>query len=155
MTIFASRRKAQPDRTEPDPVADCEAFLRGRLAEFLEGSGQSVPNWIWINLLAHASHDELRAEATALPGSADRARDWRRSRAYLAAEVLVLADDPDALFAVQQQVLCPLEADLAGLSACVRWGPSDLASHVNAALASYRVTGRRPWDTARQTGPCS
>ncbi len=105
---------------------ECEAFLSGELAE----SGprrQRRPVWVWTNLLAHGSMAQLV-----------RAGEWRRARAYLAAEVLMFAERCGSLESVQQGALVPLELELAGTRGLERWTPAEWVSTVVAALEAHR-----------------
>jgi hypothetical protein len=55
-------RRRSGDRSEAifrELVEDCEAFLAGRLVEFLERRKALVPAWAWTNLLAHGSVEQL------------------------------------------------------------------------------------------------
>lgn len=111
---FMRERRADTDGAQL--VAECEAFLAGTYAEYVESLGGRVPGWAWANLLAHGSVDDLRATAALLhfaravhPGGG-----WRAARAYLAAEVVGLVDGGAcSLRDVQEQVLVPVELVLA------------------------------------------
>ena len=55
-------RTAEPDLTgETDVVKECEAFLAGRLAEEWIRDHRQVPDWAWLNVIAHGSHAQLAA----------------------------------------------------------------------------------------------
>lgn len=133
-------------------VADCEAFLLGRLAERLEDQGVAVPVWAWTNLLAHASEGELRAEITAAPQGRPDTRDWHRARAFLAAEVLSVADARASLVDLQERCLRPMELDLAESLEVTWWRPSELAMHVDSLLAPQKATERYPSHSVRSRG---
>lgn len=127
-------------RQRRELVGDCEAFLLGRLAERLEDEGGGVPAWAWTNLLAHGAATDLVAEcATERHGGRPWNRDWRRARSYLAAEVLAMTGANETLAQLQEQVLRPLELDLAGSPRTRLWQPNQWVVHVATALASHRV----------------
>lgn len=138
---------------QPELVRDCEAFLLGGLAERFEALGLGVPTWAWTNLLAHATFDQLSAEVTAAPTGRPEARDFRRSRAYLAAEVLAVVDGSDALAELQRRVLQPMELDLSETLRVMWWRPSELARHVNVVLAQARHVAHGPSARAPKEAP--
>jgi len=91
-------------------VGDCEAFLTGRIAERIERRSGCVPAWAWMNLLAHGTEEELRAECgTSRPPWTPV---WRQARSYLAGEVLDFADACGSLSEIQLRVLAPVELAL-------------------------------------------
>lgn len=134
-------------------VEDSEAFLLGGLAERLEQQGLGVPTWAWTNLLAHGSYSDLSTEATTTPKGNPATRDFRRSRAYLAAEVLAVVHGPRSLVELQRRVLQPMELELSETLRVMWWRPSDLAGHVNSVLAPYRHVEHSPSDRFRRQGP--
>ena len=134
MGVFARKRRRSAAASDHETADDCAAFLSGHLAERLLERGTATPVWVWVNLLAHGTYEELLCE-----GAATRVTDWQRSRAYLAAEVVAVARDPGPLLTLQESVLRPLELGLAASSDVSSWDPSQLASHVNAALAAHRA----------------
>lgn len=152
MALFGSKWSSESDQPRPAVVADCEAFLLGHLAEWLVDQGSGVPVWAWVNLLAHGSYEELRSEVSAQPGGRFGVRDWKRSRAYLAAEVLAIADGTGPLLTLQEAALRPLECELAESPEVNRWSPSTLASHVNTALAAQRALEHNPMSPVRREG---
>ena len=116
---------------------ECEAFLSGELAE----SGprrQRRPVWVWTNLLAHGSMAQLVRAGAQRSSLRGRAGEWRRARAYLAAEVLMFAERCGSLESVQQGALVPLELELAGTRGLERWTPAEWVSTVVAALEAHR-----------------
>jgi hypothetical protein len=129
-------------RTDSDPdhgaaesaVEDCAAFLSGHLAEYLFDHHKAIPAWAWVNLLAHGTYEDLLGEL-----ASTQSREWTRSRAYLAAEVVAIATNPTSLHNLQETVLRPLELSFASSSDVRQWSPSQLARHVNAALTAYRA----------------
>jgi hypothetical protein len=126
-------------------VDECEAFLSGHLAERLSTDGP-LPAWVWINLLAHASEEELRAECKRTPRGL-----WEAHRARLAGEVLDLAATSGSLGDLQRQALIPLELDLASGPDP---SPSDArhwAAAVSEALDRFRRAQRRSERAAEQS----
>ena len=125
-------------------VEECEKFLTGGLAEHSFRTTGFVPDWTWINLLAHGTYPELvraRDKPTrALHGEFsesgqwfNRVERWRRARSYLAAEVLDVAGSQGQLVELQRRTLLPLEQELAS---CQGSGASDLKGWVNLVVAA-------------------
>jgi hypothetical protein len=86
-------------------VEQFEAFLEGRYAELCKGWGEPVPPWAWMNLLAHASEDRLRAAADSSDGE-----QWQRARRFVAGELVDLVDTRRrSLATIQRRVLVPFE----------------------------------------------
>jgi len=125
-------------------VGDAEAFLLGHIAERFEEQGLVVPTWAWTNLLAHGEASELRDERAGERQPARTLnRDWRRARAYLAAEVLSLVGAHVPLHVLQERVLHPVELALATARTSLPWGPSQWAMHVSSALTEHAIVERR------------
>lgn len=142
MAVFGFKRRSGADPSNGEAVEDCAAFLSGHLAERLLERREAVPVWAWVNLLAHGTYDELLREI-----ATSQQRDWQRSRAYLAAEVVAIADGPGPLLMLQEAVLRPLELSFAASSDVRWWDPSQLARQVNTALAVHRAVERHPSHT--------
>jgi hypothetical protein len=133
------------DSTTPGPpddggpaqlVGETEAFLTGALAEAIEARAGTVPDWVWINRLAHGSATDIAALA------AERARrrdpGWRRARAMLAQDLLDAAATHGPLERIQRDVLVPLELRLAESPVLVT-SPGHLVTRMLAALALDRA----------------
>jgi hypothetical protein len=117
-------------------VAGCEAFLNGTLAEYWERQGFSVPVWVWTNLLAHGTADQI-AESVSRPSRSRRtARSWRIARSYMANELLEVTNGRRQLEAMQSDVLIPLELEMATLPAVRRWTPRQWVDAVDWAIRS-------------------
>lgn len=119
-------------------VAECEAFLAGTYADFVEALGGRVPGWAWANLLAHGCLDDLRTAATVLhfARSVHPSGGWRSARGYLADEVVGLVDGGTwSLPDLQAQVLVPLELRLVSERTRVTT-PTALVTAVRAALGA-------------------
>jgi hypothetical protein len=114
------------------------------MAERLEDRGVWVPPWAWTNLLAHGEEQDLRAQTssrwTELHAINER---WRRARAYLATELLVLTPSHGPLVVLQERILRPLELDLAASPESARWGPPEWVVHVSSVLDAHRAHERR------------
>lgn len=131
-------------RAAAELVGDCEAFLAGSYAERAERQGREVPTWAWLNLLAHGTEDEVRAECWLRgPKHLDQAQRWREARSYLAAEVLSLSESHGPLAEIQRRVLVPVEQELASRPRVVR-DPRDLVGKAKRALDCHRRAARRP-----------
>ena len=148
------RREGYPAGAEL--VAGCEAFMTGRYADYLEEREQLVPAWVWMNLLAHGTHDQLvsaRKDLGSPRGRGPLHAAWWQARAYLAGEV---ADAVDAglgpLPQLQRRVLLPLESRLAADHAPGR-NPKWLVTAVLAALEDDRR--RRPRRNGADSAPQS
>lgn len=129
-------RKRERSMSGAAVVAGCEAFLNGTLAEYWERQGFSVPVWVWTNLLAHGSADQI-AESVSRPSRSRRtARSWRIARSYMANELLDVTNGPHQLEAMQSDVLIPLELEMATLPAVRRWTPRQWVDAVDWAIRS-------------------
>jgi hypothetical protein len=123
-------------------VAESAAFLTGTLAEQLEAQGQSVPVWVWTNLLAHGN-EELIVESIARPYRHRLlARNWWIARAELADMVLDLTHWSRSLSDLQQSVLIPLELDLASRPEISLWSHQQWTVAVTLALRHQDHTDR-------------
>lgn len=123
-------------------VSDCEAFLRGRYAERLEGQRVAVPVWAWTNLLAHGNESDLQEEAAGARAGESGTMGWRWARAHLASELLAAIGPDRTLPQIQSQVLVPLELSLAGRSAVQHWDRRTWLETVRAAIRAHRSTRR-------------
>ena len=130
---------AEPEPQLPasdDVAAECEAFLSGSYVEYLERRGQRIPEWAWLNAVAHAGSKTLRALAALGPRRPRRRvpLTWRDAVSFLARELLSLAGGPSGDVARFQRALVPLELDLAGGRRHTRLSPELLVSQGLAAL---------------------
>ena len=124
----------------PTAIGDeCEAYLHGAYVEYLAHRTRTVPPWVRINPLAHASRCELVALAqpsTRVSGT--EANDaWDDVVAFLAEEILRAARGPEELTELQRTVLVPLELDLARKSTSRTLSPRRLLGTVVAALRGH------------------
>jgi hypothetical protein len=99
----------------PDRVAgEVEAFLAGRLAEWLDAAGRRVPAWTVLNRVAHATWAELAALADeGLGRRAGRAAidtyRWKAGQLLLVDVLLDTTSTPEDVERAQRDVLVPLE----------------------------------------------
>jgi len=91
---------------------ECEVYLSGDYAQYLDRRDLRIPNWSWISLLAHARPEQLRSLSVRTGGSTrlqKGTKAWWQAVAFLAAEVLSRADDDDQLEHLRRSILLPLE----------------------------------------------
>jgi hypothetical protein len=87
---------------------EVEAFVDGRLVEFLQAADRPVPAWAVLNRLAHARIDELtELAAGGEPPAGEPA--WLRAQRSLAATLVTGATRPADIVSFQRAVLVPLE----------------------------------------------
>jgi len=120
-------------------VEDCEAFLAGQFLARAEPRSLAVPVWVWSNVLAHGSPDDIRE--TAAEGGTT-ARGWRAARAYLAAELLELQARGRSLEELQHDVLVPMELHLAARADARTWTPQRWAAAVRTSIDVYGSSPR-------------
>ena len=134
-------------------VAECTAFLGGRYAPYLAERCRPAPVWAWTNVLAHATEAELH-DLVRAPGRFARASGrWALACAYLAGEVLDLADRHGSLRELQAAVLIPLELDLATRTQINTWSPRPWVTAVTTVLHDYRrARDRQTRARSRRTG---
>ena len=122
--------------------AECEAFLHGRMVQYLAARGRSVPAWAWLNQLAHATEAELRARASYPPGWSDNGA-WLDAVALLARELLdEVAATGSSLADLQWDLLIPTELQLLAADPLRGPDPSQLVTLVLGALGPPQDRGR-------------
>jgi len=114
MRVFGQRR----DRGwvwERELVDECEAFVSGRYLQYLNGDRRSVPEWAWLNVLAHGGEGDIRALAVGRPPrSSLHDATWRCALVFLAREVLSeVTRRGGTLLDLQRSILVPLELEFA------------------------------------------
>jgi hypothetical protein len=120
-------------------VRECEDFLAGQSALALRESGTPVPPWAWLNMLAHATRQELVRVAVHGLEDENVPEAWERAVAMIAREVLALADERAcATGDVQRDVLVPIELEMTHELGWATVAPGLLVMHVVAALGAYR-----------------
>jgi hypothetical protein len=123
-------------------VAECESFLSGDLAERLLADGAVVPVWMWMNLLAHGTVDDLADPPRAIPGLPLSLEPWVQARAYLAGEILGVVESGTPILTLQREVLIPIERELARGATPRDFCPADWVGDVLAAM-DRRAAQRR------------
>jgi len=104
------RREDRAVQAELDPVVnDAAALLSGRMAGCW-GPGDAIPAWVRINVLAHGDWDQLRSLVD--QGGFARGSGWDAALGFLAAELVIVAGDPEGLLTLQRSTLIPLELDM-------------------------------------------
>lgn len=105
-----NRRDERAIRNEADDLtAELEATLDGRLIERRRGVGD-VPEWEWVNVLAHSGWDRLLTLAAG-GGSSSRSV-WDGAIMFLAGEMLTTAGSRAGLLRLQRARLIPLELEM-------------------------------------------
>ncbi|MEW6470879.1 MAG: hypothetical protein AB1679_01290 [Actinomycetota bacterium] len=94
---------------------ECEAFLAGRLAAYLQDLGRPVPAVGWLNQVVHATPRELSLLAVTGEAYALQPRLWCRAVGYLARNLLERARETGRpIEQLQRELLVPLELELIG-----------------------------------------
>lgn len=108
--------------------------------EHLERHGEHLPAWAWMNLLAHATDDQLLGAGARAPRPSRRPSVWRQARSYLVGEVLNTVARCGPLTSLQTDVLVPLELELMAGSRFDEYSPAEWVTRVLAALRDYERT---------------
>jgi hypothetical protein len=93
-------------------VTECDVYLSGRYAEYLETRNRPIPDWAWLSVLAHAPPEQLRALVAQDPhcdGRPTRTTVWWQAVGFLAGEILSRQDSDQILDELRRSVLVPLE----------------------------------------------
>lgn len=125
-----------------DVVSDCEAFLLGGYAEFLEARSEPVPVWAWTNVLAHGRREDLERAAAGARVGWSWTRRWRVARTVAAGELLDRVASGASLADMQREVLVPLELELVSCREDWACMPERWLEVVRSALHSYRPSNR-------------
>jgi hypothetical protein len=99
-------------RSAREMIQECNVYLSGHYAEYLENRKRPVPDWAWLSILVHARPEELRALVTEnAPWGGQRTRTtvWWQAVGFLAGEILSQQDDDRSLDELRRSVLVPLE----------------------------------------------
>ena len=132
-------------RRRRDLVRESEVYLSGHYAEYLETRNESVPNWAWLNVLAHGDLEQLRSlvDRNNLYGRAGmRTSAWWQALAFLAGEILSHQGDDRSLDELRRSVLVPLELNGLAMSRPPQ-RPGDLVRTVLDALDEHPSSWRR------------
>jgi hypothetical protein len=138
--ILMQQREHPKEDGESLLVRECEAFLKGTLAEHLDELGIVVPVWAWTNLLAHGGPEQVTDCVCSQNHPRRSDRDWSVARALLAFEIFDLMEAGYPLEELQQDVLIPLELELASRPEVSRWTPRQWLDTVDEAIRSQQVT---------------
>ena len=93
---------------------ECEAYLAGRLAAYLQRSGRPIPPAAWLNQLVHASPTELVFLA-AEGADVIQPSPWHQAVGYLCRSLLERAAEIGCpVDGLQRDLLLPLELALIG-----------------------------------------
>jgi hypothetical protein len=126
-------------------VQECDVYLSGHYANYLESRNENVPNWAWMSVLARADPKLLRslvAENTLYNGVRMRTSDWWQAIVFLAGEILSQRSNDGDLDELRRSVLVPLELKwLTGERPPER--PGELVRSVLSALDDYPSSRRR------------
>lgn len=113
--ILAGWRSKRADSRIAD---EASAYLHGWLLEFGWHTGPigPLPPWLWLNAVAHGEPTRLSQLAEA-PRSGVALTSWPQVRGALAHDVLVrTGGEPEAVAALQREVLVPLEIRIMDVS---------------------------------------
>jgi len=140
------RRKQEPEPERDGDDLDtglgdeCEAYLAGRLAAYLEEVGRPVTPAAWLNRVVHASPRELSVLAITGTTYTLQPSRWHQAVGYLARSLLERAQETgQPIDHLQRELLVPLELELIGRPDCVLLDPADV---IRIALARlYELPG--------------
>ena len=118
-------------------TAECDAFLRGAYPAALARAHRPAPVWAWTSALAHGSAEDLHDLVRSRHVHARASGRWALACAYLAGEVLDLAERHGPLDRLQAELLIPLELELATRAEVHAWSPGPWVTAVTDALAAY------------------
>ena len=120
-------------------------LLRSICPQYLDGKNLRVPDWAWLNVLAHGSQDDIGALAVGEPAwriSSDTSV-WHDALSFLAQELVSQATRRGrAVTELQRSALVPLELELAGRRG-PSMGPTAFVGHVRSAIAQHPSSRRR------------
>jgi hypothetical protein len=106
---------------------ECEAYLSGNLAAYLQCRNRPVPPVGWLNQVVHATPNELALLATCANSFAVQPAMWRRAVGYLSQTLLERADETGRpIERLQQELLVPLELELMSDPSAVRLDAADM-----------------------------
>jgi hypothetical protein len=115
------RRRKREDGDDGVPVPEtgvgeeCEAYLSGRLAAYLQCRDRPVPPVGWLNQVVHGTPNELAFLASCANSYAIQPATWRRAVGYLSQMLIERAEETfRPIEQLQQELLVPLELELMG-----------------------------------------
>lgn len=121
-------------------VQECDVYLSGHYADYLETHHRPIPDWAWLSVLAHAHPEQLRALVTEVShggGRPARTTVWWQAIGFLAGEILSRQDSDQILEELRRAVLVPLELQWLAASEPMR-RPRQLVRTVLETLDQYR-----------------
>jgi hypothetical protein len=99
----------------PDVLSGVTRFLGGQMLESFGEDRESLPDWVWVSVLAHASEDVLAANA-AEGGTSSRSSKrcvWDRTLSYLSHVLLDhAARTGEPVAQLQHEIVVPIELRL-------------------------------------------
>jgi hypothetical protein len=130
--------------TVPDTMTEVgavDAFVQGHYVEHCLSLGEAVPEWAWLNLLAHGTAHELRHHS-----QVGRTGDcWHQARAFMADEIIDHVNRRKIpLETFQDDVLVPLELDSIACRTTTGWTPGGFAIGLLILLSGRPRTPRDP-----------
>lgn len=112
---------------ETDVGDECEAYLSGQLAAYLQCRHRPVPPVGWLNQVVHATPNELAFLSNCANSFAIQPTMWRRAVGYLSQMLLERAKETGRpIQALQQELLVPLELELMGDPSAVQLDAADV-----------------------------
>lgn len=115
---------------------ECQAFLAGRYYQIV-GRRETAPDWVWLNVVAHADRSRLER----LGRQSGHSNRRLAALSYLAVEVLAACDHEHLpLDRAQRAVLMPFESDLLARAQA----SGDLARLVAAIRSRLELAARTP-----------
>ena len=117
--MWRKRKGEEGAHGEPIPETgvgdECEAFLSGKLAAYLQCRNRRVPPVGWLNQVVHATPNELAFLSSGANSFAIQPAMWRRAVGYLSQMLLERAEATGRpVERLQQELLVPLELELMG-----------------------------------------
>lgn len=99
----------------PDVLDECALFLGGQFLESYSEDRDSAPDWVWVNVLAHAP-EELLATCAAAGGEPERSSSrcvWDRTLSLLSQALLDHAGRTGVpVSLLQRDIVVPIELRL-------------------------------------------
>lgn len=124
---------------------EVEAFLAGRLVDYMATRHQPVPAWAALNRLAHSDHDTLAllVEGAGLDttGRSVAPHPWAAVERFAAAQIMIRAPTAERLAGLQRSTLVPLELDLVERARLDRLTAEQVLDAAVAALDTYHAGG--------------
>lgn len=131
--MWRRRKGDDSDHEAPLPETgigdECEAYLSGKLAAYLQCRNRPVPPVGWLNQVVHATPNELAFLASSANSFAVQPAMWRRAVGYLSQMLIERATETGRpIEQLQQELLVPLELELMSDPTAVRLDAADVIS---------------------------